>query len=575
MANGRFCDACGKQNREQSRFCGYCGQALYDPSPTKSDLSFDIARESVVPLQKGEGSAAQVVPYVLVGLLFISSLINYLDRINISVVAPVMMAKLGWDASSFGQVFSAFLFGSILFAFPSGVLADRWNAYTVLAFSVIGFSVFTALTPLGGLDQGLMLAARFGVGMFAAMSLPAYAALNARWFSRYGYGCAQTLSISGSHVGQILTFPFTASLLATFSWPIVFYCSALLGGVWLIGWLMFVANIPAERSRHSATALCESDTNQAPHPSVPVSPRMAVLAPQVLLLSLSYLCLAYGQSVVISWMPTYLVQARGLSVQEMGQAGIIPAIVSFVGIASGGALSDALLRRGFTTRFARAQGPSLCVALAVPFLVTAALVSQASVAVTCFSIYLFLTGIAGGGYWATPLELSPKHVGAISGGMVCAGAVAGFLAPMLSGFLVSNTQNWSIPFLVAAGVTVIAFLLLYFLILLDRVESIRPSQVPLVELVVPSSVQLPMKNIKGSIVLMVGGVTYALLGLFLFLWASWHSPHMGIGDMITQGMDNYILKEPFYTFILLFAAALGLLGITLFVLGLVAQSKRS
>jgi len=183
--------------------------------------------------------------------------------------------------------------------------------------------------------------------------------------------------------------------------------------------------------------------------------------------------------------------------------------------------------------------------------------------------------MAGGGYWATPLELSPKHVGAISGALVCAGAIAGFCGPMFSGYLVANTGNWAIPFLVAAGVAVIAFLLLFFLVLLDRIESIRPSQVPLVELVVPFSVQLPLNNIKGSIALMVGGATYALLGLFLFLWASRHSPRMGIGDMITQGMDNYILNEPLYTFILLFAAALGLIGIALFVLGLVAQSKRS
>ena len=89
-----------------------------------------------MPLQKGEGSAAQVVPYVLVGLLFISSLINSLDRVNISIAAPVMMSKLGWDENFFGQVLSAFFFGSILLAFPGGVLADRWNAYTVLAFSV-------------------------------------------------------------------------------------------------------------------------------------------------------------------------------------------------------------------------------------------------------------------------------------------------------------------------------------------------------------------------------------------------------------------------------------------------------
>jgi len=151
MVNGRFCDACGKPNREQSRFCGHCGQPLYDPSPTSSDLSSDTARGSSAP-QKGEGGAARVVPYVLVGLLFTLSIISYLDRINISIVAPKMLSDLSWDENLLGQVFSAFLFGYMLLAFPSGVLADRGNAYKVLALSCVGFSVFTILTPLRALS---------------------------------------------------------------------------------------------------------------------------------------------------------------------------------------------------------------------------------------------------------------------------------------------------------------------------------------------------------------------------------------------------------------------------------------
>jgi len=190
-------------------------------------------------------------------------------------------------------------------------------------------------------------------------------------------------------------------------------------------------------------------------------------------------------------------------------------------------LSDGLLRRGFRTRVARAQGPSLCIALAVPFLVAAVLVPQVSVSVICFAIYAFFTGMASGGYWAIPLELSPKHVGAISGVMISAGSLAGFLAPALSASFISNantTYNWAIPFLVAAGVAVIAFLIFYFLVVPDPIEVTEMNKLS-------------------------GGIVFALLGLSIFLWASRHSPHMGIGEMITQGMDNYILKEPFYTFI--------------------------
>ena len=106
------------------------------------------------------------VRYKLIGLLTTGSMINYADRVNISVAAPVMMAAIGWDEARFGVIFSAFLAGYMLLQFPGGIMADRWNACRVIAWACVGFSVFTALTPLGAGAYGLMLAIRFCVGMF-------------------------------------------------------------------------------------------------------------------------------------------------------------------------------------------------------------------------------------------------------------------------------------------------------------------------------------------------------------------------------------------------------------------------
>lgn len=138
------------------------------------------------------------VRYKLVGLLTAGSTINYADRVNISVAAPVMMASLGWNEAQFGLVFSAFLAGYTLLQIPGGVIADRWSACKLLTVACIGFSLFTALTPLGSLAFGLMLALRFLVGVFESVSFPAYASLNSRWIPRSEYSRAQTLSLSGS-----------------------------------------------------------------------------------------------------------------------------------------------------------------------------------------------------------------------------------------------------------------------------------------------------------------------------------------------------------------------------------------
>jgi len=411
------------------------------------------------------------VRYKLVGLLATGSMINYADRVNISVAAPVMMAALGWDEGHFGVIFSAFLAGYTLLQLPGGIIADRWDACKVIALACIGFSVFTALTPVGGLAFGLMLAIRFCVGMFESVTFPAYASLNSRWIPRHEYSRAQTASLSGSYLGQALSYPFTTWLVVTFSWQITFYVNALIGGLWLLIWLAFATNTPAAHPKISAMELREIEANLPPRSSSPLSPWSVLKEPQVLLLALSYLCLIYGLWMIILWLPTYMVKARGFSMQQMGWIGMIPTFTSFLGLTSGGVLSDMLLRRGFSTRFARAQGPALCIAVGVPFLVAAVLVPWGSVSIACFALYLLLLNVAGGGYWAMPLELSPQRVGAIAGVMNCAGNGAGVFGPMTAGFLVSTTGNWALPFLVAAGFAVVSFFVFYFLVFPEPIEE--------------------------------------------------------------------------------------------------------
>ena len=404
------------------------------------------------------------VRYKLVGLLATGSAINYADRVNISVAAPTMMVALGWDEAHFGLIFSAFLAGYGLLQIPGGVLADRWGAKFVIAWACVGFSLFTALTPLGGLAFSLMLLLRFLVGLFESVTFPAYASLNSRWIPRAEYSRAQTMSLSGVYIGQTLSYPVTTWLVLTFSWPMTFYFNAVLGALWLIVWLAYAANTPREHPQLTTAERQYIEAGlTAPHPT-PMSFWQVLKKPPVLFLSLAYLCLVYGLWMIVFWLPTYMVKARGFSMQAMGWIGMIPTFASFGGLVCGGILSDTLLRKGFHPRFARAQGPALCIAAAVPFLVTAALVPSAVVSIICITLYLFLANAAGGGFWSVPRELNPHQVGVIAGVMNCAGNLAGIFGPMSAGFFVTGSGSWSLPFLVASGVALLAFLVFYFLV---------------------------------------------------------------------------------------------------------------
>ena len=150
------------------------------------------------------------VRYNIVGILTLGTMINFIDRVNISVAAPEIMRQTNWDEAQFGLVFSAFLVGYALLQYPGGVIADRWSARKMLGLSCIGFSLFTALTPLGQHAFVLLLLLRFLVGGCESVSLTSLASLNARWIPRHEFGRAQTLSISGASLGQMVVYPSTA-----------------------------------------------------------------------------------------------------------------------------------------------------------------------------------------------------------------------------------------------------------------------------------------------------------------------------------------------------------------------------
>ena len=189
---------------------------------------------------------ARPVRYRIVGLLFSGTVINYIDRVNISVAAPVIMDASGWSKSEFGMVFSAFLVGYSVLQLPGGLVADRWSARKVLAIAFCGFSVFTALTPPAVSAFWLLLSARFLVGMFESVTIPALTSVNARWIPRAEFGRAQTLSVSGVTVGQMIAYPLTTWIILNFSWQLVFYFNALLGFVWAVVWLWFSTDSPRE-----------------------------------------------------------------------------------------------------------------------------------------------------------------------------------------------------------------------------------------------------------------------------------------------------------------------------------------
>jgi MFS family permease len=411
------------------------------------------------------------VRYNMIGLLFCSTVVNYIDRVNISVAAPVIMHETGWDKGQFGLVFSAFLIGYALLQIPGGVIADRWGGRKVLALAFCGFSLFTALTPLGQSALGVLLAMRFLVGAFESVTMPALTSLNSRWIPRAEFARAQTLSLSGITVGQMVAYPLTAWLILHFSWPVVFYVNAILGFVWAAAWLGYATDTPDTHPRLSQEERHYIAANLPPKPATPLPLQAVFTSPSLFILALSYMCFAYVGWTFFFWFPDYLVEGRGLSLGVMSSVGVLVHGAGFVGILSGGAISDRLLRTGWSSQVARVRFSGMGVALSLPFLWGAALVPSAAMGVVLMVLFYLLFASAIAGYTTVALEFNPHLAGSIFGVMNTLGSFAGIFGPMTAGFiLVQSGGNWTVPFVVAAAVGAVCATILF-------VVPIRPIRV--------------------------------------------------------------------------------------------------
>ncbi len=403
--------------------------------------------------------------YKMIGVLTTGTMINYIDRVNISVAAPEIMRETGWDEGRFGLVLSAFLVGYALFQYPGGVIADRWSPRRLLALACFGFSFFTALTPLGQGGFLLLLLLRFLVGGCESVSFPTAASLNSRWIPREEYSRAQTVTISGAALGQMVAYPSTAWIIENYSWETVFYFNAALGFAWMTLWLWYSTDTPREHASVTAEELREIGdglTSKTEPASVPLW--SIVSTSSVISLCASYMLFGFIVWIFILWFPSYLVQARGFSVMQMGLVGMIPHGAGFIGQITGGVISDALLKRGYSARTARARVPGTWVGLSVPFLVAAVIVQSGTLSVVLFAFFFFTLSLAVSGYWSLPLELNPRLVGRISGVMNTSGNMAGIFGPITAGMIVARTGNWDLPFFLAAGLAVLSSLIFVFLV---------------------------------------------------------------------------------------------------------------
>jgi MFS family permease len=389
---------------------------------------------------------------VLVVVIFLCTLVNYIDRVNISVTAPAMIEEYGWDSASLGIVFSSFFWGYLLLQMPSGWLADKLGGRRVMFGSIILWADFTVLTTIPKSILGLSVV-RALLGAAEAPNMPALTSLIGRHLPRRLLSRVLGFNFSAIALGPLIATPFAVFFMVNWGWRSVFYASAaltlLLAGLWW--WSTKWAGVVDETADEQAARHKSED--DAPIPPAAALVERPFRSIEVWGFSVAWFSTAYVFYFFMFWLPTYLTQAKGFTLQEMAGLAVIPWLVLFVMMNVAGFLIDILKRRSrhhlFWRRMIFAGAFLWCAACLWPLQFVQSGLAAVGLISLAFVGLSFTWPIA----YALPIEYSSRKAGVITGFLNSWGQVAGILAPIITGVVIAD-GDWTMAFLVTTLVAV-------------------------------------------------------------------------------------------------------------------------
>ena len=360
-------------------------------------------------------------------LLFLSTVINYLDRQTLSVLAPHLKSEFHWTNQDFAWIVIAFRLSYTVMQAVSGRMLDRFGTRNGLSLAVLWYSTIAVLTSFAG-GFASFCGLRFLLGAGEAANWPAATKAVSEWFPRKERGWAVALFDSGSSVGAALATVIVPLLYLRFgSWRPAFLITGALGFLWLILWRRHY-HPPDVHPRLGAderrAILADREQERAGSP-----PQTHEIVPSGTLLRLPQTWGAIASRgltdpvwfMITDWFAIYLV-GKGFNLEETAIGFWVPFLAADLGNFFGGGVSSWLIQRGWSVGRARR---TLIVAggFGVLALIPAAFLSEITALVACFAIATFSYAVMSTMALSLPADLfESRAVGSVAG---LSGAAAG------------------------------------------------------------------------------------------------------------------------------------------------------
>ena len=367
-------------------------------------------------------------------LLSISVLINYVDRGNLSLAAPLLKTELHLSTYQLGVLFSAFFWTYTAFIFVSGYLVDRFNVNLLIA---AGYAIWSLATAATGLAQvfATILVTRLLLGVGESVAFPSCSKILACNLPEHHRGFANGLIICSLKSGPAVGTLAAGLLMARYGWRPVFVGMGLIALAWIPAWMKWMPQ---------SSPVCGETTGHAPRVASILMVRSFWGA------TLGHFCVNYVLYFTLTWLPFYLVHERQLSMLGMTHIASIYYVVDALSALTTGAVSDAYIRAGRSVSLVRKSAMGVGHILAAIGLAACAFAGQ-HIYLAWLLVAAVGSGMSGTGVYAFSQTLAgPQAAGRWTGLQNGLANLAGIISPALTGFLVDRTGRFTAPLLITA-----------------------------------------------------------------------------------------------------------------------------
>jgi MFS transporter, ACS family, D-galactonate transporter len=389
--------------------------------------------------------------WTIVWLLFGASLINYFDRQTLSFAMPLIAKDFQLDAVQQGVLLSAFFWSYTVLQIPIGLCADRFNLRWLYAGAFALWSLAQGFTGFAG-SVGVLIACRMLLGIGESIYLVGGTKVVSLLFPLSQRGLPCGIFDAGTRTGLVLEGLIISWMLTELGWRTTFMIVGFAALIWLLPWFL------------TTPKQMQNTSPKTERQRFVWSEFVTLLRSRDLLgVLLGYFCFDYYWYFLITWLPSYLINQRGMTLLKAGISASLPFLVFGICLPLGGWIADQLIRRGWDP--ARARKGIITVAfLSGLLIIPAAYVTNANAA-----LLLIMGGCLVGLSAPNQLVLlqsctPPKEIGLAVGVYNTVGNIAGILAPLITGFVIKHSRGSYTSAFVFAAVMLAASTLCYWFI---------------------------------------------------------------------------------------------------------------